>query len=414
MTEIDSDTRGKPSKSLLRPTTRTYALMVLAILCVLLGGVLENAAFIQTALFITVVLIISLVLSRRNLKPMIASRNTPDAIFAGESFSVEVTLKPVVPGPPLFDLEFSDQLLGNGSFRYAPDADSRVRPWDRPSIGIPELDTLQPFSCDVRTALLHRGAYRSFDYRTSSNYPFGLWSMTLTRAAEMDLTVFPKPVTPPVLEQLLAIGQGTKSDTLHHRRDVSGEFKGLREFANGDPVKLIHWPLSSRYQKLVVREFDPPSPEEVVVAFHSYTPSDAPRMRSPEYALQLLCGSFLSLHHDGTEFTFISSFNDWEPIRVGDSPDELDEALENLALADVQPLSDLRGLTDVLDDMAEDDRRVIVLSNTPRRHWQGLLGDHHSLICLDCTLTIDAQAISNVHLRRRFEAESILQSAGNV
>jgi uncharacterized protein (DUF58 family) len=206
------------------------------------------------------------------------------------------------------------------------------------------------------------------------------------------------------LQQILAIGQGIGNDSDHYRREGTGEFRGLREFSHGDPVKLIHWPLSARFQNLVVKEYDPVAPEELIIVFHSYWQGTSATMTSPEYALQLLAGMFALLHDNGTEFSFYSSFNSWDEVRVNDDPETMEGAFESLARADITPLSSLEPLTDLMDELPEDDRRVVIFSNTPKKHWQQHLGENHSLICLDCKLELDLQHLSQASRERKLQA----------
>jgi uncharacterized protein (DUF58 family) len=387
-----------------RPTTRFYLVAVMALVCLALGILSGMLTAIQLGFFLAILLVWSGILSKVNFRSVEAARRCPDRVFAREPFPVEVIVQPSVPGKPLLCLEYSDQLFGNGHYYSGPAASTAVQATSPLPSAVDQVPSGDGTTLQQTCTLRNRGVYSEFESRVSSRFPFGLFERTQTiEPNQGELIVYPHPEQPPVLQQLFPIGVGTGNDNDHFRRDIAGEFRGLRDYDHGDPVKLIHWPLSARHQSLVVKDFDPVAPEEVIIIFHSFWTDGLKRMTSPEYALQVLAGMFMTLHQNGTELSFYSSFTQWDELRIADDPETLDAGFEALARAEITPMNTIDPLTSLIEDLPEDDRRVIVFSNTPKRYWQHLLGHDNALICLDCRLELDLAQLSSGSRERRLQ-----------
>ncbi len=374
-------------RSLPRPTVRGK-LLILAGLAGL-GAWLRfgDIAVLQFSLFLAFVLLASFLAAIVNFHGLSLRRELPGQVFAGERFAVRLRLANAKTRLDSYCLELEDELLGNGGYLEAR-ADSLVNSQTAGPLAAVEIPANSQAELSALTLFRKRGIHRSFRYRLASTFPFGLFRQSFEGVLDTELTVYPKPLFPPVLKHVFAAGLGSEDAPRQLSKDCLGEFKGLREFTSGDPLKLVHWPLSARFRQLVVKEFEPSTPEEIVLAFHSYQPPGSFVARSPERALQILAGFFLHLQRTGSEFDFIASFNDWENIRVSSDPAALEQALLTLAMARMHTVNDLTPLLELLDAMPEGSRRIIVLSNTPCEHWRRLLGRRDSMLCLDNRLRV--------------------------
>lgn len=85
---------------------------------------------------------------------------------------------------------------------------------------------------------------RAYDY-------LGLFSLRVARPrpARMLCEPIPVPVTPPSLPE----GQGVRSSSSAARMGP-GEDYDLRDYRPGDPMRSVHWKLSSKWDELIVRE----------------------------------------------------------------------------------------------------------------------------------------------------------------
>src|SRR5438270_604681 len=107
----------------------------------------------------------------------------------------------------------------------------------------------------VRTRCTHRGLYRLGPTAVLTGDPFGLFQSTRLFDSSAELLVYP-PTVPlssfglPSTE--LPGGSQTELRAYHSTPNAAG----IREYLPGDPVNRIHWPISARAQKLMVKEFE--------------------------------------------------------------------------------------------------------------------------------------------------------------
>ncbi len=368
-----------------RPTVRFFIFLFIAILLFVSGLFSLHSAFFQVSIFILILLASAYFMARRNLPMFGVRRFLPEFVFVGESFKVRGELFMESSFGVSNDLELEDELVESGSFMKKPTPDF-FAPSDEKKVFFQSIRDCEKYERDG--SVRHRGIFRKFRYRITSRFPMGLFMNSISGAADADIIVFPHPVEPPIFDRLFAPGLGAGSEQQHILRELYGEFNGLRPFYHGCPLRLVHWPLSARYQELVVKDFEPESSDRIVIAFHSFCEKDK-KMKSPEYALRILSGMFLHLHRSVTSFSFIASFNNWDEIVV-DSYKTLTDVLTSLSCAEVTPLDDISPLLEILKRKERENCRVIVFSNMPRKQWEPEVEGISSAVCLDCTLDLDA------------------------
>ncbi|HEY0071789.1 MAG TPA: DUF58 domain-containing protein [Chloroflexia bacterium] len=107
----------------------------------------------------------------------------------------------------------------------------------------------------VRTRCIHRGLYRLGPTVVVTGDPFGLFQSSQVLEGRGEVLVFP-PIVP--LSQFglpsgeLPGGLRTERRAFHSTPNAVG----IREYTPGDPVNRIHWAVSARNQKLMVKEFE--------------------------------------------------------------------------------------------------------------------------------------------------------------
>ena len=108
---------------------------------------------------------------------------------------------------------------------------------------------------NVRTRCLRRGLYRLGPTLIQTGDPFGLFQTTRLFDTKGDLIVY--PATTPLSSFGLPAsdlpgGTRTQRRAYHSTPNAAG----IREYQAGDPTNRIHWPISARTQKLMVKEFE--------------------------------------------------------------------------------------------------------------------------------------------------------------
>jgi uncharacterized protein (DUF58 family) len=107
----------------------------------------------------------------------------------------------------------------------------------------------------VRTRCTHRGLYRLGPTAVLTGDPFGLFQSSRIFDSSAELLVYPPTVPlsafglPPTD---LPGGSQTELRSYHSTPNAAG----IRDYLPGDPVNRIHWPMSARAQKLMVKEFE--------------------------------------------------------------------------------------------------------------------------------------------------------------
>jgi uncharacterized protein (DUF58 family) len=131
----------------------------------------------------------------------------------------------------------------------------------------------------VRTRCTRRGLYRLGPTAILTGDPFGLFQVGRVFDAAAELLVYP-PTVP-----LAAFGLPTgdlPGGNLTERRTFysTPNATGIREYLPGDPMNRIHWPMTARAQKLMVKEFelDPTADLWLVLDLYEGVHVEAPEM----------------------------------------------------------------------------------------------------------------------------------------
>ena len=107
----------------------------------------------------------------------------------------------------------------------------------------------------VRTRCTHRGLYHLGPTAIQSGDPFGLFRVSRVFNQVNELLVYP-PTVPlssfGLIESELPGGTQTQRRAHHTTPNAAG----IRDYFPGDPMNRIHWPVSARAQKLMVKEFE--------------------------------------------------------------------------------------------------------------------------------------------------------------
>ncbi|MEO6457638.1 MAG: DUF58 domain-containing protein [Chloroflexia bacterium] len=108
---------------------------------------------------------------------------------------------------------------------------------------------------NVRTRCLRRGLYRLGPTLIQTGDPFGLFQTSRLFDTKGELIVY--PATAPLSSFGLPAsdlpgGTRTQRRAYHSTPNAAG----IREYQAGDPTNRIHWPISARTQKLMVKEFE--------------------------------------------------------------------------------------------------------------------------------------------------------------
>ncbi|MCB1078087.1 MAG: DUF58 domain-containing protein, partial [Verrucomicrobiae bacterium] len=244
----------------------------------------------------------------------------------------------------------------------------------------------------LRTRLQRRGRDARAEFEGVSRFPLGLFEVRATgpilengkrvSSSTGGRLVFPRPRLPDELRRDLEAARYEAEFPQGFEPDPGGEFRGVRAYRSGDPVKSVHWPATARMGELMVREWDPPAPRPLRfgLLFHTLSPGNEIRMHRPErweMALRLIAGITVYCRDTEIPLTFANATGTSEAggvewIRVPESAG-CGALLEWAALAERGASANRATVAAALSRLGEECDRVFVVSDVPLRIWKGVV-----------------------------------------
>lgn len=285
----------------------------------------------------------------RNLK---LDRRLPKRAWVGESFAIDVRITNCSRFLPIADLQFRDP------FSHAERAVTAVSPGSAVRI-------------NYTGKYGKRGPIVSRHIPFRSTWPLGLFETTCEASCEEEshLLLLPSPFLPARLQQHLDRIELEAQWSQLDLPDPAAEFRLLREFRHGDPVRSIHWPSSLRSDTLQVRESDPPGlkPLRHGLIIHSFTPSGL--LVTPErYEMLLRIAIALLLRFRDRKVELLYYSGSGKPALLSAAV-EYNDAIDGLATLSRTPISNLESIFDLKKTYRSCDE-VFVLGDSPKESWQ--------------------------------------------
>jgi uncharacterized protein (DUF58 family) len=242
----------RPVSVTVRPTAvgRTLvATAVLAFVCAWAGG---DLPFSLIAMFVGALCLVAAVSAWRHASALRVAAPPPMTTFDGERFDLDVAVANLAARAAAFDVLAS----------VGGDAGSA------PRVGalLPRL----PAGGQTRLAVAHppmrRGLRPQGTLELSSTFPIGLFTCRLRFALPNEILVLPRLGT---LRRVARPGAHVRSGPGFGgaARGDEQEVYGIRAWRDGEGLRAVHWKLSARRGRLLVREFrsDPTPPVHVVL-----------------------------------------------------------------------------------------------------------------------------------------------------
>ena len=145
---------------------------------------------------------------------------------------------------------------------------------------------------DLELMPKHAGRYKVSIVSAQIADTLGIWSKTAECSGEEHLTVMPE-----IFDIMLSYTSSAamlENDRYqeHARGNDPGDITGIREYVPGDPVRNIHWKLSEKTDKLLVKELGSPVTDQFLVILDT-----APDIAQDPFALDAAASVFASLIH---------------------------------------------------------------------------------------------------------------------
>lgn len=232
----------------------------------------------------------------RNPKKLSFVRTLPTRVTEGQPFEYEVAVTNSDKRPTPF-LEVRD--IGKARFpslrdwyQQKPPFHDQINPFDR-FMGYPKWLWLVEKSQDIlggdfvipplapgETAVIKvkgiafsRGQRLFLGFSTGLQDPFGLVRRLSFFSARQKLLVTPQPIA-----TTLPLPTGSRSERRGETRDLhrygdSDEFRSLREWRRGDPLKRMDWKATARTGTPITREYTPESFRRSAIALDTFLPA---------------------------------------------------------------------------------------------------------------------------------------------
>jgi len=214
----------------LRPTREGWAFLSLTFLlglAALNSG--NNLLYLAVALFLSLI-VLSGLLSEQGFRKVRVVVQLPRRCFAGTPAAIRVTVRNGKRRLPSYALQvrLTGEATGPRFLRLGP--------------GEAATATLQP--CFPR-----RGLHTLPPLRLATRYPFGLFAKSAPAASSTPILVYPALAPYPE-----APAEGTGARQAARRRGASSELFDLRPYRPGEDMRLIHWPITAKAGRLMLRE----------------------------------------------------------------------------------------------------------------------------------------------------------------
>ncbi|GEM_PF-1256238 len=280
-----------------------------------------NLVFAVFALLLAT-LLVSRLLPGLTARRLVARREVPDEIHAGRRVEFRLVLENRNRILPALAVTVQD-LLGVPAF-------PRSAPPFYPSIPARKAG-------DARYTVLfrRRGRYRAREYAVESAFPFGFFCRRARGTEPSEFLVLPK--RKPIRRHILppASPKPVFGPDPAERLCQEEEFKGLRPYKHGDPLKKIHWKTSARKKEMMVRVMESQERPKVSVLLDTSVEARTRRLRwsvSLERGVRVAASLVSDLEKRGYLYRFGAMNPDLALSDFGRGPDHLNSILELLAV----------------------------------------------------------------------------------
>ncbi len=367
-------------------TPSGIAVLWLGIGLVATGGALYSGVTMLLGILCLTTLTLARILCRQNLTGLELRRELPKTAFAGELFESNIYLKRHFRRDA-YELEFRDSLLHSI-------ANSEI---------IPHLPNSGESQLTVRGRLPRRGRHGRSRFEVKSAWPFGLYETRATgnysprpNGEPDEIVIFPRPLMPALLLQQLEKFQAESLAKDTFDLENAGDFRGIRPYRPGDPVKSIHWPATARSSELVVRDWDPPQPKPQRFGIILHSLSKVGQLMQPERfetAIRIAAGLLLYCRERRIPVSVSTDVTAADWLKIPDTTGYT-SALTELALARPRGLKTAAKLKRRIRDF-EHCERLFVISDSAVDAWKSKVAGRHPHLILS-----DPDSVAEVKHRR--------------
>lgn len=126
------------------------------------------------------------------------------------------------------------------------------------------LDRNKSFNHKESVILRRRGFYDLGDVEITIHDVFGFYSLRKVLSSNISLLVYPEPINLSTFQVAASQRPGQLSVQNSVFKDKN-KVTSLRDYREGDSIRSIHWKLSAKRDNLIIKEYDNPGDNNVIV-----------------------------------------------------------------------------------------------------------------------------------------------------
>jgi uncharacterized protein (DUF58 family) len=349
----------------LRVTVRGAVHLILTVAVGIAAAVKGNNLLFAVFSALLAVFVSAVILTWVTARKMELSRVVPEAVFAGEPFSVTLRFRNGKRAFPAFALRFEDRLSHEGR-------PAQAQP---PPVWLPSAKPGERVRGSYSIVAMTRGKAKLGPVTLTAEFPPSFARYRRTLAVEDEILVLPRRATlhRRVVNRLLSRMENLECVPVLYAPGED-EFAGLRDYRPGDNPRRIHWKMSARApDRLLVREFEDTRVRNAVVLLdtHLPNPNDARRRLRLERSLSFAVALVEALHMESYDVTFRTFAP--EPVELPLEP-RAGTLLELSAVLALLRPSRTHGLAELLAGQTprrEEVYFVLCLGDEPVPEWPG-------------------------------------------
>jgi uncharacterized protein (DUF58 family) len=236
-------------------------------------------------------LIVSGVLSSISLRKIEVDRVVPHHITAQEEFIVHLTMTNRKRLFPSYSLRIVDCLKTGEAVGVC---------------FILKVPRNTRFKCSYTCRFPRRGVYTLHRLSVSTQFPFGFFERSVATIVPRDVIVYPEIVD---IKRYIHQSQIDFGEYDAMKKGLGTSLYGLREYVSGDSARFIHWKVSAKSRKLMVREFEKEEKKKVCIFLNnvSSTFGDSVTAESFEKAIILVASMAKFLIDDDYQVQLVTA-----------------------------------------------------------------------------------------------------------
>ena len=143
-------------------------------------------------------------------------------------------------------------------------------------VGVSYLSHIAPRSGRTASYMVkfpRRGLFMLSRIRVVSRFPFGFFERAILTKQPQEILVYPQIID---IQPILEASNIDLGEYESGRKGTGHSLHGLREYTTADSARFIHWKVSARSNKIMVREFEKEEKKKVTLLLNNAIPSPIP------------------------------------------------------------------------------------------------------------------------------------------